>query len=686
MGENMFCLNRNTRVESDINMAAVTAAVTRFYRDLEMTLSDTQTAGGVIQLQLMNLLPEQYCIKKEETQGLTVYAGDELGFVYGLLYISEKYLGISPFWFWNDQQFCKREVVLIDDTDIQSVPAKVGYRGWFINDEVLITHWTAGKDEAYVWEMTFEALLRCGGNMVIPGTDENSRRWRGLASQMGLWITQHHAEPLGAEMFSRAYPDLEPSYALYPKLFEQLWKQGVEEQKDLNVVWNLGFRGQGDCPFWSTDPQYNTSQSRGELISRLIKLQYDIVCSMIDNPVCCTNLYGETMELYQDGFISLPENIIKIWADNGYGKMVSRRQGNNNPRVFALPERNENNGNHHGLYYHVSFYDLQAANHITMLPNTLTFVEKEITDALDRGVDDYIIINSSNIKSHIFYLDALSQMWRGTFEGETAYAKDYVYSYFTEQQSADTAMDLQLIQDIADCFLEYPRCTIPYGICEDDHAGEQFTNYTTRTLASEWMKGGSAAQELLWATGNTTFEKQMEWYDNKCKIGLANFEQLHDKCSAIDEKLTGHAKQLFEDTIFLQVKLQLFCIKGGIEFCKAFYAFAKKDYKESFYLLGQAAEYYTAGNQAMRDVEHDRWKGYYSNDCLTDVKFTAYLLQGLMSYVRNMGDGPHFFHWQRDYMYSEKDRKVVLITNMDNHPTDWELYEAMKKGDCEIVI
>lgn len=68
----------------------------------------------------------------------------------------------------------------------------------------------------------------------------------------------------------------------------------------------------------------------------------------------------------------------------------------------------------------------------------------------------------------------------------------------------------------------------------------------------------------------------------------------------------------------------------------------------------------------------------YANDCLTDVKETAYCLKRLMGYVRNLGDGPHFYGWQREVTYSERDRKVVLITNMENHMTDWKLYLAGK--------
>lgn len=106
--------------------------------------------------------------------------------------------------------------------------------------------------------MAFEALLRCGSNVVIPGTDSNSKRYASLASAMGLWITHHHAEPLGAEMFLRAYPDKNPSFKEHPDLFRHLWKEGIERQKKERIIWNLGFRGQGDTPFWEQDPFYDT--------------------------------------------------------------------------------------------------------------------------------------------------------------------------------------------------------------------------------------------------------------------------------------------------------------------------------------------------------------------------------------------------------------------------------------------
>ena len=77
----------------------------------------------------------------------------------------------------------------------------------------------------------------------------------------------------GCGDFARAYPGVEANFMEKSDFFYKLWEDAVIEQKDCNVVWNLCFRGQGDCPFWSNDTsgQFDTPQKRGKLISNIIK-------------------------------------------------------------------------------------------------------------------------------------------------------------------------------------------------------------------------------------------------------------------------------------------------------------------------------------------------------------------------------------------------------------------------------
>ncbi len=661
-------LNKNTKIITEITTKPVMYATRDLERDLSRVCRDTDQTGTNIFLQ-RGLQEEQCFWLQAEKYGLLLQAADDLGFIYGLYHVSRVFLGIHDFWFWNDQNLIQKEAFLLPDHyAYQSSPYAVRLRGWFINDEVLLHTWSVDRQKDKPWEMAFEALLRCGGNMVIPGTYRNSEYYRKLASERGLSITHHHAEPLGAQMFSRAYPDLKPSYEEHPEKFQLLWERGIAEQKDLKVIWNLGFRGQGDCPFWENDPRYDTQKARGTLISQLIRLQYDLVKKANSQAVCCTNLYGETMELYQEGYLNLPEDVIKIWADNGFGKMVTRRQGNHNPRIPALP-REEDHGRH-GVYYHVSFYDLQAANHMTMLPNTPEFVQRELCELLKREVRDYWIVNCSNVKPHVYFLDFIAKIWRtGTVDIER-HREAYVQNYYGTDHADDIAARLK----------DYPRYALAYGAHEDEHAGEQFSNHAARILISQYMRDrNKRAEDLLWATDVQSLKKQLFWYRELCGKACNKYELYLQECVRTGTLLSEPARTLYKDSLLLQVELHQSCFLGAFNTCESLISAMEEDYRKAFYYAGKARKAYQAANTAMRNREHGKWHNFYENECLTDVKQTAWVLSGLMSYLRNLGDGPHYYQWQREYLYSEEDRRVMLILNMENHLTDDEIFALMEE-------
>lgn len=645
----------------------------RFLRDIEMTLNQCNTQPVCrIQIDISSLLPaEAYHITVNE-KSLSITGGDTLGIVYSLLHISEQHLGIAPFWFWNDMVFEKKNSVNIPEGEYDSSKYPIRFRGWFINDEVLLDFW--GKDvvrdgitENFAFEMAMESCLRLGGNMIIPGTDRNSHKYFALAADMGLWITHHHSEPLGAQMFSRAYPELTPSYQKYPELFEGLWRAAIEKQKDYKIIWNIGFRGQGDCPFWANDPEYDTPKKRGELISRLIKRQYDILHEYMDNPICCTNLYGEIMELYQQGFLSLPENVIYIWADNGYGKMVSRRQNTHNPRIPALPPVPSGL---HGVYYHASFYDLQAASHITMLPNSTGLVERELKNAMEKGVSSFLLVNCSNVRPHTYMLDYIARIW-----GKKASA--YTELYFPHcSKKAE-----QLYQS-------YALSTLQYGPNEDDHAGEQFYHYTMRALCHGWLLGNfeSPEPDLEWLTGSVSLDKQADLLEQLIIPALERMKNHYLSCMRFAESfdpqpdfaLYPAEAQLLRDSLLLQSIIYYKSMEAELLLCSAYHSFRHGKMEAAFINIGDSIVLLKEITDSMSLASHGKWQGFYDNDCLTDVKFTAYMLEHIMGYIRNIADGPHFYNWMAKYMSGNSASKVTLITNMRNHPNNHEIYLAMK--------
>ena len=92
-------------------------------------------------------------------------------------------------------------------------------------------------------------------------------------------------------MFSAAYPGALPSFK-NTGLFEKIWEKAIIDQRDKKVIWTLGFRGQGDHPFWEEDPACDMPEKRGKLISPVIEKQAGMIRRYVRNPILTSNLYG----------------------------------------------------------------------------------------------------------------------------------------------------------------------------------------------------------------------------------------------------------------------------------------------------------------------------------------------------------------------------------------------------------
>ncbi len=614
---------------------------------------------------------EAYGFRLIESNGKWVFhiAGyDDLGLIYGLLHYSREYLGVDPFWFWADIPVKRKLKIHIPVRNIDSLENKVKYRGWFVNDEVCLIGWK----EAYppskeIWQPVFETLLRCGGNMVIPGTDLPKHGIQAeLASEMGLWVTHHHAEPLGAEMFLRAYPGKTPSYKNHPDLFEALWEEAIQQQKDKKIIWVLSFRGQGDAPFWQYDPEFDTPEKRGAMISKVVYRQYEMLSNYVEKPVCCIALYGEISELYKQGHINVPEGVIKVWADNGYGKMVSRRQGYENNRIPSLPTGND--AYEHGIYYHITFHDLQASNHLTMFSSPPELIKKEVEKAFDANATSYLLLNSGNIRPHLYPLDIVSTLWR---YGSLA-VEDHFHAFVKRLYSSHYI-------EIATLYRSYFEKSISYGPNLDDKAGEEFYHHPARKLIGHWLQGKTELplQKLFWATGEIPFNEQVKWFQEKCEVGLAGWEELLSQCQILSTQLSEDDQIRFFDQLTLHVQLHVSGCKGFLSLCKAYLTFMNNDYPLAFVQVSQSIGHYKDGQLSLKRAEHGKWKNFYRGDWLTNIDSTIYSLEALRKFLRMQGDSPDFFLWYKEFLMPETEKYIYLENTHRNPLSDDELAKRL---------
>lgn len=616
-----------------------------------------------------NLKAEQYYIKfSDDLSEIRVISIDELGIIYGMLHVSEKFLGVDKFWFWNDCEPSTKSLIKINPVHYLSDVAKVRFRGWFINDEVLISNWKYKNSNTIVWEMVFEALLRCHGNMVIPGTDIENPVYKNIASEMGLWITHHHAEPLGAQMFNRVFPNENPSYVENEVLFKKLWNDAIIEQKHDKVIWNIGFRGQGDRPFWVDDPTFDTDEKRGALISKIMRDQYEMIAEYQNDPICCVNLYGEITELYKKGLLELPEGVIKIWADSGYGKMVTRRQGSHNPRIPSIPSKQDIGP--HGIYYHVTFYDLQASNHLTMLPNSTAFVNDELNQAFDHDMSEFLIVNCGNIRPHLYFLDFVSQRWNKGKMNSDEFLNGYVSNYYPSYTG-----------EMSQYMNAYFDAIIQYGNFNDERAGEQFYHFTIRNLVNQWIisQGKEGTKQLNWATEKTDLKEQFDWFKNKVEGKLSIWESLLENVKVLVGEANTIEQKRIHDQLLIQVQIHKNGCKALYSLTKAFETYRTKEYLDGFLLVNEAIQEIKETMDIMKKPTYGKWTGFYVNDCLTNCSLTFYTLETLSRYLRMLGDGPTFYNWEKRYLTDTRESSVMLLTNKTKQLMDDELVNKMEE-------
>ena len=372
---------------------------------------------------------------------IRISAPTYLGTMWGIYTFSEKVLGISPCYLWDDIKPQESHEFWVDSFEIHDSPSGFGFRGIFINDEDLLTGWvkSGGRREIdYPWyndtvdvsvmDKVVETALRLKMNLVIPASflDIDNSAERALAdcvAKRGIYLSQHHIEPVGLSAFTfekycKKFGKIgEFSYIKNPSLMEEAWMYYAAKWSAYdNVVWQLGLRGKCDRPVWEEDiPTPDELRKYGEFIGRAISKQKEIV-----EKVTCgrakhftATLWMEGAKLAKEGFLSLPEGVVAVFADNGPDQMYAND--------FYSVERET--GRKYGIYYHLQYFGLGP--HLAPLTG-LSKLCYNLKLAFDKGDRAYIIVNASNIREFIFELGAYSKMtWNAVDFSPEGYLDGY---------------------------------------------------------------------------------------------------------------------------------------------------------------------------------------------------------------------------------------------------------------------
>lgn len=350
-----------------------------------------------------------------ETETVLITGSDVLGTVFGVYAFATKCLDILPVYRLVDIFPKQIDSLKIKEQSISSMPRAVRFRGWFLNDEDLLSDWKISGCtrkipypfyqnvmDTDVLDMILETALRLENNLIIPGSfididNPAEEKLVETSCKRGLYVSQHHIEPMGVSYYTadnylkdRNLQGEDVSFITNRERMVEIWRYYAEKwaKYGKRVIWQLGLRGKSDNAVWKTDPNAPKSMDeRGGLISDAINTQYEIVRDTLktDSFYCTSTLWNEGSVLYGEGYLTLPENTIPVFADFGVDQMFGEDLYN-----VALKSNHP-----YGVYYHAAFWHLGPHFAEGCNPKKMAYCYNV---AASKNLLCYSILNISNVR------------------------------------------------------------------------------------------------------------------------------------------------------------------------------------------------------------------------------------------------------------------------------------------------
>lgn len=574
---------------------------------------------------------ESYTVR-ENAGVLRISGADERGTMFGVYDFIERYLGVDPMSFWSGVPYPSAETLEWEKVEISQYSPAFKFRGWFINDEDLLTSWRPGSgtrdysDYPYYHDVVnhdtmraiVEAAVRLRMNLIIPASLINIKNpaERGLVeicARRGLFVSMHHVEPMGVSGFAfedrwkkrgeeRAY-----SYFRYRNDVESMWREyAAEWAKFPNVIWQIGLRGKGDRAMWITDPTMPKDDvGRAKLISDALERQ----CEILDevgvsrtNRHVTTTLWAEGTYFNERGLLKIPENTTVVFADNncGWKWQDDLLKGARQP------------GCGYGVYYHHQLIGM-GPHLVSLVPAAKTVEMLRL--ARENGADEYAVFNVGNVREFSYGVDATAKMtWNiDSFDAEvwtrrwlSRRVASAVDAWHAALRAHYAALELHPVTGIP-CFLDglmQGQCHRLLDRMEDRLAGKPLKPVVGWGDDPFW-KSISAMRPELGTTEDTIrrLASQGAAFESAVRLGEAAYAETAEFERPFAKDVLLYPSRLMSDLT---------------DACKAILmaddAYGRGEYSVSRKQLTDAKEHLEHALKIGRDYCHGKWADWY-RDC-----------------------------------------------------------------------
>jgi hypothetical protein len=539
--------------------------------------------------------------------GIAITGSDELGLIHGAYAFSERWLDADPCVYFTGVVPDLTEAVDIPLGTAHSRPYTFRHRGFFFNDEDLLVGFQMEKPEhgfsMAVWQELLELCLRLQCTCVIPGTnilpDEPQI---GLASDMGLWIAQHHAEPLGSAPYfwPRGIPF---SWSTNRPQMLDYWRKAISRQAAKKVLWTLNFRGLMDRPFWVDDPNMkpdSPAELKAKIINEALQAQYDLIREIRgeERPEAYGYLWGELHSLYGQGLLRYPEGTTVIHTDGGNACMAS----NLGDLVRRSPYPT-------GVYQHVSMFTGAMSMRVTSYHPRV--YAREMKQCVELGMNRIFILNVGNVREKIFNLRQI-----------VGYATDY-------PRMAEAAGDgpayfrwyarTQLRADHTEVAEVYRNLTeIPFPFDEkhpDTTIGDNlYTNIVRYSLQRLYNREIDKAPAIFGLSRFPGLRQALEWFRDRLETAQPRWRVALERARDARKHLTGARLAFYENEALGQTEKVHALNDMALAFCRSVLLYLEGKHYEAYLEAFQALRHVDLALEAEKKIEVGRFKDWHRND------------------------------------------------------------------------
>lgn len=379
-------------------------------------------------------------------RAVLLQGADMRGTIYAIYSFSEKILGIPPLWIWASfTPERKTQITVPENTYLYFPPPHVQWRAWFPNDRDLLGPWQAKNEENY--DALFETMLRLKLNtregylmdMDSWNTPYKAGKEACYARDRGLKISFTHTAPFGAvltnwERYWTKIRRLEKAPPLLLKNTDGLkdfWRYHIEtiRKEKLDVIWQIGFRGMGDKPFWRRTyadamdkPEKDADRAAiiGSMLSEQVALLKQVTGE--SHPLMKLTIYNEGSDFLAAGLLHLPDEPTLI-----LNYSAARHDHYPPPDI-----QNFSMTGNQPIGYYLNFQFTGTGSHLApgegpwKMEQNFRYAEDKTGRPLT-----FSVVNAGNVREHVLELSSnAAMMWNyGSYKTDN-FLKDYCTIYF----------------------------------------------------------------------------------------------------------------------------------------------------------------------------------------------------------------------------------------------------------------